>query len=48
MDTAVEILGLTLMVFGLLLLTVSVAGMLGFVPPPPWWKDAGRSSGDRS
>ena len=48
MDTAVEILGLTLMVFGLLLLTVSVAGMLGFLPPPPWWKDARRSSGDRS
>ena len=46
MDTAVEILGLSLMVVGLLIITVSVGGMLGFVPPPPWWTDARRSPGD--
>jgi hypothetical protein len=47
MDTAVQIIGLTLMVLSLLTIMVSVGGMLGFVPPPPWWKDAERSSDDR-
>ena len=48
MDTAVQILGLTLMVLALCLLVVSVAGMFGLVPPPPWWTDASRSPDDRS
>ncbi len=47
MDTAVQVIGLTLMVISLLTIVVSVGGMLGFVPPPPWWKDAEHSSGDR-
>ena len=47
MDTVVQVIGLTLMVLSLLTIAVSVGGMLGFVPPPPWWKDAERSSGDR-
>ena len=34
MDTAVQILGLTLMVVGLVLFGISLAGMLGFLPPP--------------
>ena len=49
METSLnEVVGLGLMVFGVLLLTVSLAGMLGFVPPPPWWKDAERSADDRT
>ena len=48
MDTAVQILGLTLMTLGLLMLVVAVGGMFGFVPLPPWWTDSGRSRGERS
>ena len=47
MDTAVQVIGLSLMVLSVLIIVVSIGGMLGFVPPPPWWKDAERSPGDR-
>ncbi len=43
-----EIVGLTLIVLGLVLFGVSLAGMLGFVPPPPWGRDAGPTHGDHS
>ena len=46
MDTAVQIVGLTLMVLSLLLLVVSIAGLHGFLPPPPWSRDASQRSGD--
>ena len=49
METSLgAIVGLTLVVFGLVLFGVSLAGMLGFVPPPPWWRDASHSHSDRS
>ena len=47
MDTAVQVIGLTFMVISLLIVMVSVGGMLGFVPPPPWWNDSQRSPSDR-
>ena len=49
METSLnEIVGLTLMVLGLVLFGVSLAGMLGFVPPPPWGRDPGHTHGERS
>lgn len=48
MDTAVQIVGLTLMVVGLVLFGVSLAGMLGFLPPPPWGRQSGDTHGDRA
>ena len=48
MDTAVQIVGLTLMVVGLVLFGVSLAGMLGFLPPPPWGRGSGDTHGDRA
>ncbi len=48
MDTAVQIVGLTLMVVGLVLFGVSLAGMLGFLPPPRWGRGSGDTHGDRA
>ena len=46
MDAAVQIVGLTLMVVGLVVFGVSLAGMLGFLPPPRWGRGAGRTHSD--
>ena len=49
METSLnEVVGLGLMVFGLALFGVSLAGMLGFVPPPPWGRGSSQSDNDRS
>ena len=49
METSLnEVVGLGLVVVGLVLFGVSLAGMLGFVPPPPWGKGAERSANDRT
>ena len=48
MDTAVQIVGLTLMVVGLVVFGVSLAGMLGFLPPPRWGRGSGDTRGDRA
>ena len=49
METSLnEIVGLTLMVFGLVLFGVSLAGMLGFLPSPRWGRGANRTHSDRA
>ena len=49
METSLnEIVGLTLMVFGLVLFGVSLAGMLGFLPPPRWGRGGNRTHSDRA
>ena len=48
MDAAVQIVGLTLMVVGLVVFGVSLAGMLGFLPPPRWGRGFGDTRGDRA
>ena len=49
METSLtEVVGLGLMVFGILLFTVSLAGMLGFLPPPRWGRGSGDTRGDRA
>ncbi len=48
MDTAVQIVGLTLMVVGLVLFGVSLAGMLGFLPPPRWGRGSSDTRSDRA
>ena len=49
METSLnEIVGLGLVVVGLVLFGVSLAGMLGFVPEPTWGRKTGRPRDDRS
>ena len=49
MDTSLnEVVGLSLVVIGLVLFGVSLAGMLGFLPPPRWGRGASRTHSDRA
>ncbi len=49
METSLnEVVGLGLVVFGVLLFTVALAGMLGFVPPPPWGRGSSDTRSDRA
>ena len=49
METSLnEIVGLGLVVVGLVLFGVSLAGMLGFVPPPPWGRGSSDTRSDRA
>ncbi|MCY3748042.1 MAG: hypothetical protein OXG64_01995 [Chloroflexi bacterium] len=47
MDLFASIFAITLMSLGLIAFIVAVAGMLGFIPPPPRWSGHRRRTGDR-
>ena len=48
METSLnEVVGLTLMVVGLVLFGVSLAGMVGFLPPPRWGRGSSNTPSDR-
>ncbi|MDE2902977.1 MAG: hypothetical protein OXP73_08095 [Chloroflexota bacterium] len=47
MDLFASIFAITLMSLGLIAFIVAVAGILGFIPPPPRWSGHRRRTGDR-
>ena len=46
-DLFASIFAITLMSLGLIAFIVAVAGILGFIPPPPRWSGHRRRTGDR-